>query len=176
MSENKIIRPREEILLENPNISSQQAIVNLMLPPKTATVVHRTVPGGKRLFETPLTEDMLAAKLYTWLRHVKTFSDVTVGFSKDPSQYKTTTETLMDLPVSSFNIWDLPGPNGGKQWLANRLASFILKNKGLSFVVTKDKIKVVKEVPKKDGKELKYEFSTTCDDFEPYLEFTTVRN
>lgn len=117
-------------------VSDQQSLVQLMLAQNVREPIKHTIPGGKFLFTKghEMTIKELESAVYTWLRRVHYFDEVTINFSSKPTEYNTKALKVADFPVMNVPIWVVP--TKGKSFLAKALAAEIAKG-GLVSITAK---------------------------------------
>ncbi len=75
----------KEDLINDNNISSQQALVDKLLE-NAVRNIKRLIPGGKNILKTLDKADMDKA-VYNWLRGCSKFSNVRISFAKEPEKF-----------------------------------------------------------------------------------------
>ena len=150
--------------LKNSSAANQQALVKRMIK-KVAEPVKMVIPGGINLFEEVDATNIHEA-VYTWLRRVREFSEVRLSLARDPNAYR-----LKKKKVESFEKVN-GGPmwldkNFGKRKLAEVLGNALLEYDVVLLEATAEGIFVYEDT---DGK-----FNQKSEDFEPYLEFDSLR-
>lgn len=128
-----MIQDKKE-MSKDPSIMNQEALVKRLLGPKTNTHSH-IIPGGKSLF-SQVDKRTLNDAIYTWLRAVRSFSEVTISFVGDSSKMKlkeTSGEEFTNLGTSP--IWEVAG--FGRQYLAKKLSDVIIADKIVKIRATK---------------------------------------
>lgn len=129
-------------------LEDQQAIVDLINRNKATTRnVTQIIPGGKHLLESETTIEELTSVLYTQLRRIKTFEEVTISMVEDPSNKKATPKKIHSFPKSGTKtFWEAEG----RRELAAILAKLIQKEKPISLLVNKEGITLLVPTSTKD--------------------------
>lgn len=136
-------------LVMDGQLSDQQAIVDLINKDKNTTRnVTQVIPGGKHLLEGETSVEALTSILYTQLRRIKSFDEVTISMVEDPSNKKATPKKLHAFTQSSGKtFWELKG----RKELAGLLAKLIQKEKPISLLVNREGITLLVPTSTKDA-------------------------
>lgn len=143
------------------DVSDQQSLLKKLMK-KEFKPVRRIIPGGKTLMDQ-VDQESLPRAIWTWLRHCRDFTQVTISFSGDPDL-----RTLKEALVMEFDA-DAPAPiwvthDEKKSYLANQLADVINRHAPVKVVAKKDGIYVYTA----SGDD---SFDPSSEDWQPYIEF-----
>ena len=142
-------------------VGSQQAIVKRLIQRRKGPV-RLDIAGGQDLMEN-LDERTMKRAVYTWLRRVRWFEDVTLNLVADPSTRSTTEVKVEDFPDDIVLAWDRA--DLGKEWLAGVLSEHIVSTKLISIRANKKGVYIT--IPA--GKE---KISPSDKDWQPHMLFT----
>lgn len=133
------MKTRYEVF-NDPNLSSQGAIVNLMTKKKTEMEKH-VIPGGKELVSLFNSEDVLKGAIYTWLRAKSEFSEFFLSFAKEPEKFAGPEQRREIFQKTEPKpMWHMT--SGGRLQLANQLANILKNEKVITIRVKPDGIYV----------------------------------
>lgn len=154
---------KEEALKElNTNVSDQTALVKKLMGPQIIKPKKYLIPGGKNLVEE-VDQSTLPSAIYTWLRHVRNFTQVTISFCQDLSKRKVNRLKTIEFDPKNDPEWE----TRGKKWLAEQIANQMGNDFLLGVEVDKTGLYVLLD-SKKD-------FSAESEDWEPYVELWPVK-
>lgn len=147
--------------LKHSRVSNQESLVKAIMSDSSFKQVKRYIPAGKTLLDTVSRQEMPSA-IYTWLRHCRDFTEVTLSLV-DPldSSFKST--KVVDMNPNAKNTeWE----SRGKKWLAEKMATFLTKDKVVAIQVKRDGIYSVLS---------EEDLSQDSEQWCPYIEFTPFK-
>ena len=147
------------------SLSNQQSLVQKIQGGTPTKPIKMVIPGGKTL-ASEISKSELPDAIFTWLRRVRHFKEVTISFCSDSSLRKTKSMNAVDLDSShTISQWE----RMGKKWLAERLAEVLSQENILAVKVDKNAIYAIINIEENS-------FTPESEDWEPYLEFIPQKN
>lgn len=144
----------------NNNLSNQYSLVKKLSGPKINKTVKMIIPAGKNLTEL-ISREKLPQAIFTWLRRVRHFKNVTISFIDDVSKRDHHQTVVVDFNTNNkLPEWELQG----KKWLSERIAEVLVMENILAVKIDKQGIHAF--LDKEQG------FSSENDSWEPHLIFT----
>lgn len=144
----------------NSNVSNQYSLVKKLSGPKINKTVKMVIPAGKNLTEL-ISREKLPQAIFTWLRRVRHFKDVTISFIDDISNRDYHQTTVVDFNTNNkLPEWELQG----KKWLAERTAEVLAMENILAVKIDKQGIHAILD--------MKQSFNSESENWEPHLLFT----
>jgi hypothetical protein len=143
--------------------SNQQALVQKLSGTAIQKQIKHVIPGGTYISEN-IGKDELPSVIFTWLRRVRHFKDVTLSFASE----------LKSLQVNEVQVVDFDQKNKmpewefqGKKWLAERIADVLKQRNIIAVKVDKQGIKACYDVSES--------FGPQNENWEPHLLFTPFK-
>jgi hypothetical protein len=145
------------------SVAHQQALVKKLAGTQLQKQIKHIIPGGKHLTEQ-VSKEALADTIFTWLRRVRFFKDVTLSMCKDNTKLTLNSAQVVDFDSKSPQLeWDVKG----KKWLAERMADVLKEDKIVAVTATKTGLTAYQLVGE--------DFTPAHDLWEPNLTFTPFK-
>jgi hypothetical protein len=124
------------------NVANQQALVKKLSGTQLQKQIRHTIPGGAHLTEY-VAKDELATAIFTWLRRVNHFKDVTLSMCSDYTKLNTRQAQIVDFDTKQKQPeWEIQG----KRWLSERMADVLKEQSIVALIVNKNGITAVQDV------------------------------
>ena len=148
--------------LRRSNVSSQESLVKAIIDDSPFRQIKRYIPGGKTLIDTVSKQDMPDA-IYTWLRHCRNFTEVTLSLVDPLEPANLTSTKVLDMNPNSKNTeWE----SRGKEWLAEKIANHLTKDKVVAIEVKRDGIYALSSTQ---------EITQEDENWKPYVQFSPFK-
>lgn len=150
-----------------PNVANQQALVKKLSGTSLQKQIRHVIPGGTFLAEQVSKEDLPTA-IFTWLRRVAFFKDVTLSMCSDLTKVQTRQAQVVDFDTKQKQPeWEIQG----KRWLAERMADVLKEESIVALSVTKQGITAYQLI----NNEATSNFGPNHELWEPHLMFTPFK-
>ena len=144
----------------NSNVSNQYSLVKKLSGPKINKTVKMVIPAGKNLTEL-ISREKLPQAIFTWLRRVRHFKDVTISFIDDISNRDYHQTTVVDFNTNNkLPEWEVQG----KRWLSERVSEVLAMDNIVGVKVDKVGIHAILDSEQS--------FNSESDNWLPHLLFT----
>ena len=144
----------------NSNVSNQYSLVKKLSGPKINKTVKMVIPAGKNLTEL-ISREKLPQAIFTWLRRVRHFKDVTISFIDDISNTEYHQSTVVDFNTNNkLPEWEIQG----KKWLSERAAEVLVMDNIIAVRIDRQGIHAYLDKSQN--------FSSESENWEPHLLFT----
>lgn len=148
-----------------PNVAHQQALVKKLSGTSLQKQIRHVIPGGSFLADQISKEDLPSA-IFTWLRRVAFFKDVTLSMCADLSKVQTRQAQVVDFDNKQKQPeWEIQG----KRWLSERMADVLKEESIVAITVNKQGI-TAHQLVNSDSS-----FGPSHELWEPHLVFTPFK-
>jgi len=117
-------------------MTDQSALVKTLQDQKVIQKIKHKIPGGKKMLDY-FDADLWKKAVFNWLRLVSGFTEVEISFAKNPSDFDTIQEKVVEFDANALSlVWET-NPRG-RQYLADEIAKVLSKRKCVSLIAKKD--------------------------------------